>query len=372
MPYMKSHSLVSANASARPCGMTAAATRSVSVGSTVSNGAFAQPAVDAQARPRAHLHVDVRGAVFHGEAQQSVQVQHTCLRTVLSASGPGSCSAAADSVSRHRSPDPSKVPAHEPEHAAPSEPLRIVQWTTGNVGRRSIIAAAANPGLEIVGCFAWGADKVGRDVGELCGIEPLGVLATDDVDALLALAPDCVVYNPKWPDVDEMVRILEAGVNIVSTAAFITGHSLGDGPRPHHRGVRTGWRVDLRQRHQPGLRRHAGHRVGRPLRPGRLGHGARVGRLHRVRLPRDRDPRRLRPSDRRPRAARHGARRHRGVRGRGVDGRRRAGRRARRRALRGRVRRRARGRRDDVVDHPRRHRRRGRARAGRAGSTAAR
>ena len=77
--------------------------------------------------------------------------------------------------------------------------------------------------------FAWGADKVGRDVGELCGIEPLGILATDDVDALFALQPDCVVYNPKWPDVDEMVRILEAGINIVSTAAFITGHSLGDG-----------------------------------------------------------------------------------------------------------------------------------------------
>jgi hypothetical protein len=107
--------------------------------------------------------------------------------------------------------------------------LRIVQWTTGNVGRRSVIAAVANPDLELVGCFAWGADKVGRDVGELCGIEPLGIFATDDVDALLALAPDCVVYNPKWPAVDEMVRILEAGVNIVSTAAFITGHTLGDG-----------------------------------------------------------------------------------------------------------------------------------------------
>jgi hypothetical protein len=110
-----------------------------------------------------------------------------------------------------------------------SAPLRILQWTTGNVGRRSVIAAVANPGLELVGCYAWGADKVGRDVGELCGIEPLGIVATDDVDALLALEPDCVVYNPKWPDVGEMVRILDAGVNIVSTAAFITGHSLGAG-----------------------------------------------------------------------------------------------------------------------------------------------
>ena len=102
-------------------------------------------------------------------------------------------------------------------------PLRVVQWTTGNVGRRSVIAITANPDLELVGCFAWGADKVGRDVGELCGIDPVGVTATDDVDALFALRPDCVVYNPKWPNVDEMVRILEAGINVVSTAAFVNG-----------------------------------------------------------------------------------------------------------------------------------------------------
>ncbi|MGV0602387.1 dihydrodipicolinate reductase, partial [Mycolicibacterium pulveris] len=72
-------------------------------------------------------------------------------------------------------------------------------------------------------------DKVGRDVGELCGIERLGVTATDDVDALLALRPDCVVYNPMFADVDEMVRILRAGINIVSTSEFITGHFLGAG-----------------------------------------------------------------------------------------------------------------------------------------------
>ncbi len=107
------------------------------------------------------------------------------------------------------------------------ETRRVVQWTTGNVGRRSVVAILANPALELVGCHAWSADKVGRDVGDLCGTSPTGVVATDDVAALLAVAPDCVVYNPKWPDVDEMVRILEAGINIVTTAAFITGHALG-------------------------------------------------------------------------------------------------------------------------------------------------
>ncbi|OBA86319.1 dihydrodipicolinate reductase [Mycolicibacterium elephantis] len=106
---------------------------------------------------------------------------------------------------------------------------RIVQWTTGNVGKRSVRAIALNPKLELVGCYAWSKDKVGRDVGELCGIERLGVTATDDVDALLALRPDCVVYNPMFADVDEMVRILRAGINIVSTSEFITGHFLGAG-----------------------------------------------------------------------------------------------------------------------------------------------
>jgi hypothetical protein len=105
--------------------------------------------------------------------------------------------------------------------------LRVVQWTTGNVGQRSVRAIVAHPDLELVGCYAWSAGKVGRDVGELCGIDPVGIAATDDVDALLALRPDCVVYNPMWQDPNELVRILEAGVNVVSTAAFVNGRGLG-------------------------------------------------------------------------------------------------------------------------------------------------
>ncbi len=106
---------------------------------------------------------------------------------------------------------------------------RVVQWTTGNVGKSSVQAIVANSTLELVGCYAWSPEKVGRDVGELCGIAPLGLAATDDVDALLALKPDCVVYNPMWLDTDELVRILSAGANVVATAAFITGHNLGPG-----------------------------------------------------------------------------------------------------------------------------------------------
>jgi len=111
----------------------------------------------------------------------------------------------------------------------PNTPYRVVQWTTGNVGKSSVEAIAKNPNYELVGLYAWSKDKSGRDAGELAGIGPLGVKATNDVDALLALKPDAVVYNPMWIDVDELVRILEAGVNVVASASFITGHNLGDG-----------------------------------------------------------------------------------------------------------------------------------------------
>jgi 2,4-diaminopentanoate dehydrogenase len=105
--------------------------------------------------------------------------------------------------------------------------IRVVQWTTGNVGRRALAAIVAHPDLELVGCFAHSADKVGRDAGELCGIAPVGVAATNDVDALLALDPDCVSYNPIWFDVDEVCRFLGAGVDVATTSEFITGRHLG-------------------------------------------------------------------------------------------------------------------------------------------------
>ena len=105
--------------------------------------------------------------------------------------------------------------------------LRVVQWTTGNVGRRAGRAVLRHPDMELVGVYAHGSDKVGRDVGELCGLATLGMKATDYIDALLAEAPDCVSYNPMFPSIDELERLLEAGVNVVSTAGFITGRAYG-------------------------------------------------------------------------------------------------------------------------------------------------
>lgn len=107
-------------------------------------------------------------------------------------------------------------------------PLRIVQWTTGKVARESIKAILARPNLELVGLYAFSKEKVGQDVGDLASLgRKIGVTATDDIDALLATRPDCVVYMPLHPDVEHLVKLLRGGVNVVTTASFLTGRGYG-------------------------------------------------------------------------------------------------------------------------------------------------
>lgn len=101
-----------------------------------------------------------------------------------------------------------------------SRPLRIIQWATGSVGRYAIGAIAEDPRLELVGAWVHSEKKAGLDAGEIAGIAPTGVIATGDVDALLALDADCVLYAPLLSDVDEMCRILESGKNLVTPTGF--------------------------------------------------------------------------------------------------------------------------------------------------------
>ena len=97
---------------------------------------------------------------------------------------------------------------------------RIIQWATGGVGRASIEGIVSHPELELVGCWVHNEDKVGKDVGELCGMDPLDVVASNDVDALLALDADCVMYSPITADRKLVVRILESGKNVVTPLGF--------------------------------------------------------------------------------------------------------------------------------------------------------
>jgi 4-hydroxy-tetrahydrodipicolinate reductase len=94
---------------------------------------------------------------------------------------------------------------------------RVVQWATGNVGLRALRRAIEHPDLDVVGVWVHSADKVGRDAGELAGLEPIGVAATNRMEDVLALKPDCVLYMPHVCNFDEICRILESGSNIVTT-----------------------------------------------------------------------------------------------------------------------------------------------------------
>jgi 2,4-diaminopentanoate dehydrogenase len=100
--------------------------------------------------------------------------------------------------------------------------IRVVAWSTGTVGKHAIAGILARPELELVGVWVSSEDKHGRDVGELCGGEPLGLSATTDKDELVALRPDCVLHTA-MTDADpfaavELFReLLAAGINVVSS-----------------------------------------------------------------------------------------------------------------------------------------------------------
>jgi 2,4-diaminopentanoate dehydrogenase len=98
--------------------------------------------------------------------------------------------------------------------------IRVIQWATGGVGQAAVAGVVAHPDLELVGCWVHSPDKAGRDVGELCGIGTLGVLATDDVDALVALDADCVIYSPIMADPAVVARLLASGKNVVTPLSW--------------------------------------------------------------------------------------------------------------------------------------------------------
>jgi 2,4-diaminopentanoate dehydrogenase len=66
--------------------------------------------------------------------------------------------------------------------------LRVIQWATGSVGRHAVAAVHEHPDLELVGAFVYSDAKAGRDVGDICGIGPIGVTATTDTDEIVESA----------------------------------------------------------------------------------------------------------------------------------------------------------------------------------------
>ncbi|MGC7101486.1 hypothetical protein ACPZ19_43005 [Amycolatopsis lurida] len=97
------------------------------------------------------------------------------------------------------------------------QPLRVVQWATGNIGTHSLRAVVEHPSLSLAGLYVHNADKAGRDAGELCGLETTGITATRDLDEIIGLSADCVLYMPLAGDFDVICRLLSSGTNVVTT-----------------------------------------------------------------------------------------------------------------------------------------------------------
>lgn len=142
---------------------------------------------------------------------------------------------------------------------------RVIQWATGTVGRHALEAIRANTALELVGAYVYSSAKAGGDVGEICGLDSVGVIATSDRNAILAIQADCVLYmaqgegNPQAA-IDDICALLESGKNVISTAltALIYPKAAGaevfarieaacrkGGVSFHGTGIQPGWAAEV-------------------------------------------------------------------------------------------------------------------------------
>ncbi|MGA5465368.1 diacylglycerol kinase [Mycobacterium sp. NPDC050041] len=105
--------------------------------------------------------------------------------------------------------------------------IRVAHVGTGNVGRLALTGLLTNPEYELTSVCVSTPEKVGRDAGELAGLDiSTGITATDDLGALLETKPDCVVYcamgDTRGPDaIADVMRLLAAGVDVVGSAPVV-------------------------------------------------------------------------------------------------------------------------------------------------------
>ena len=144
---------------------------------------------------------------------------------------------------------------------------RVVVWSTGTVGRHAIKGIEGHPGLDLVGVWVSNPDKAGKDAGELAELgRDLGVIATNDREALFALQPDCIVHTAMTDDrifeaIEDLIEFLERGINVVSSGPVLLTFPSQPGFEPfierinaagaktgatlHVNGIDPGWANDV-------------------------------------------------------------------------------------------------------------------------------
>jgi hypothetical protein len=143
--------------------------------------------------------------------------------------------------------------------------IKVIQWATGTVGCHAIRALQASPDFKLVGAYVHSAAKAGLDVGDICGLGPIGVVATNDRKAIINMPADCVLYmaqgegNPPAA-IDDICALLASGKNVISTAltVLIYPRAAGEevyaridaackkgGSSFHGTGIQPGWAAEV-------------------------------------------------------------------------------------------------------------------------------
>ncbi|RLQ21202.1 dihydrodipicolinate reductase [Seongchinamella sediminis] len=103
--------------------------------------------------------------------------------------------------------------------------LKVIVWGTGNVGRPAIRAVLSHCQLTLQAVIVSSEEKAGRDAGELAGVEPCGVTATRDWQAIIDQGADAVVYSATADTrpaaaIAEVLACLDAGINVVAPGLY--------------------------------------------------------------------------------------------------------------------------------------------------------
>lgn len=142
---------------------------------------------------------------------------------------------------------------------------RVAVWGPGNVGAPALRTVISNPALELAGVIVHSPSKEGMDAGALVGLPDTGVIATRDPDSVFAAQPDALFYGATQDfrpaeAHDDMLRALEAGINVVTAGLYGLLHPATADPALRDRfeaacktgqstfwtsGIDPGWAMDL-------------------------------------------------------------------------------------------------------------------------------
>ncbi len=146
-------------------------------------------------------------------------------------------------------------------------PYKVIQWSTGNVGKGALKAITSRKHLELAGLYVLSPEKAGQDAGDIIGTDATGIRATNNLDEIIALDADVVIHTPlpslvygEDPDTDvrHFCELLASGKNVITTVGYmypkVYGPELTErleaacaqgGTTFHSTGLNPGWMGDV-------------------------------------------------------------------------------------------------------------------------------